>query len=121
MTNIIGKIPTGRRATTLYATHSGTSPRAAARDVGPVVYAIRMKDGIIKIGHTTSIYERALALGGLNALLALRAGTLDDEQAIHRALQPYRARAIEYYYPVPEVLAVVNEMRVAMQMDPITS
>lgn len=112
--------PTGRLASARYASHTDKTPRKLARDVGPVVYAIRTKDGLIKIGHTANIYERALGLGGLKSILALRPGTYDDEQAIHRSLIAHRAKAREYYHPAPEVLAVVNEMRAGNRMDPIT-
>ena len=78
--------------------------------LGPVVYAIQTGD-LIKIGHTTNLAKRAAVLGGYSNLLAWRPGTLDDEQAIHASLHGVAVRGREYYPAVPQVLAVVNEMR----------
>lgn len=110
-----------RRVNTLYATTSSTTPRALAQHVGPVVYAYRMWDGVIKIGHTKHVLNRISHYGPMSGLLALRAGTVEDEKAIHRALIQHRARAHEYYHPTAEVLAVVNEMRAAMRLEPLSA
>ena len=99
-----------------------TSAAQAARDVGPVVYAFRTQDGLIKFGFSANIYNRLGALGGgLRGLLALVPGTFDDEQAIHRAMAEHRARGREYYHPTPAVLALVNEMRARNRQEPITA
>lgn len=104
---------------TRFETARRTSVRALSADVGSVVYAARLSDGTIKIGYTADIYKRMAKLGGMSAILALKPGGLDEEQAIHRTLTEYRAHGHEYYHPVPEVLAVVNEMRMAYGMSPI--
>jgi len=98
-----------------------TSLTRIAKECPPVVYAFRTRDGLIKIGHTKDIAQRAGSLGGgLRSLLALKPGTYADEQEIHRSLKGRAARGREYY-PAddPAVLAVVNEMRAAMGFEPI--
>lgn len=86
---------------------------------GPTVYAMRLPDGVIKIGHSAHLADRRTALQG--EMLAVRFGDRDDEQAIHATLIPYRHHGHEYYHPTPEVLAVVNEMRAAFGLDAIAS
>ena len=75
-----------------------------------VVYALRLLDGTIKIGCTRDLPKRRTAYDR-SEILAFRFGSLEDEQAIHAALVPHRARGREYYHPTPEVLAVINDMR----------
>lgn len=97
------------------------SPSAIARDVGPVIYAIRQPGGIIKIGHTTRIANRIASLGGWQHLLALKPATRADELELHRTLRAHVNHGREYYNPTPEVLGVVNDMRSAMRLDPIAA
>ena len=93
-----------------------------ARDCGPVIYAVRHKDGAIKIGFTTNVYNRMRTLGcGLDDLLALVPGTLEQEQDIHSGLVAYRHHAHEYYHPHEQVLAVVNQMRATFDLKPIAA
>lgn len=89
-----------------------------SREVGPALYAIYMPDGLMKIGYSQNVIARVRALGG--EVLAIRSGTYEEEQEIHRGLKQYRAKKREYYYPVPAVVAVVNEMRAMVHLDPIT-
>lgn len=90
--------------------------------LGEVVYAIRTKDRLIKIGHTTNLATRRRHFSSRpKDLLAFAPGTLDDEQTIHAALTPFRARGHEYYHPVPEVLTVVNEMREDLGLSPLVA
>lgn len=92
-----------------------------ARECGPVVYAARLADGVIKIGFTKNIGDRLRYLGcNFEGLLALVPGTLDDERAIHARLVAHRARGREYYHPVPEVLDAVNIMRATFGIEPLT-
>lgn len=77
----------------------------------PMVYAMRLTDGIIKIGCSRDVASRRKCVGADAEILAFRFGDEVDEQAIHETLIPHRARAWEYYHPTPEVLAVVNDMR----------
>ena len=74
-----------------------------------VLYALRLEDGVIKIGCTKNLANRASGLHG--NILGFRPGDFDDEKAIHDDLKAHRARGREYYHPRPEVLAVVNDMR----------
>ena len=107
----------------------GTSRRKAMAMVGAVVYAARLADGTIKIGHTEHFADRLRYLqrytGQDVELLAFRPGTYEDEQAIHASLVPHRVditpQAREYYSPAPEVMAVVNDMRATLDMPPLAA
>lgn len=110
--------------------HPGRLSRRKIMDaLGPVVYAVRLTDGTVKIGHTRRFGDRLRALKHYSGqdveLLAFRPGTYNDEQAIHEALAPHRVelteRAREWYHPTPEVMAVVNEMRGELNMPPIAA
>ena len=88
----------------------------------PVVYAVRMADGIIKIGCSRNLAQRRRSIGPESEVLGFRFGDEADEAEIHERLAPHRARAIEYYHPTPEVLAVVNGLRSdgAIPLPPLT-
>jgi hypothetical protein len=87
------------------------SPRRLAQDVGPVVYYIRTDTGLIKIGFTRDIATRRYNLcHGWDQLLAVTAGTLAYEQTEHERWAPHRATG-EYYYPAPELMAHINNLR----------
>lgn len=88
-----------------------------SREIGPALYALYMDDGLMKIGYSQDVILRVRKLGG--EVLAIRSGTYEEEQEIHRGLKAYRAKRREYYYPVPAVIAVVNEMRAIVHLDPI--
>ena len=98
---------------------------AALRQLGPVVYALRLSDGVIKIGFTRNLESREHGVrrqsGNATELLAFQPGTYDDEQAIHARLTEHVAHGREYYHPVPEVLAAVNEMRDALNMPQLSA
>ena len=89
--------------------------------LGSVVYAARLADGKIKIGHTERFGHRLRYLKAYTGqdveLIGFRLGSYEDEQAIHASLIEHRAQGAhyaqsrEYYEAVPEVLAVVNDMR----------
>jgi hypothetical protein len=91
----------------------------AMRAVGPVVYAVRVRD-LIKIGHTTDLAARTNALQA-SEVLALIPGTYEDEQQLHRRLAEHVHHGREWYYPTPGVLAVVNEMREQLGQDPLAA
>ena len=109
----------------------GLQRATALRLLGPVVYAARLADGTIKIGWTERFDLRLHWLKHHAQqdveLLAFRSGTYDDEQEIHRSLAAFRAQVDhvehprEYYHPVDEVLAVVNDMRADLNMPPIAA
>jgi len=90
---------------------------AAKRSLGPVIYALRLDDGVIKIGFTTDLSDREITVRRQSGsehseVLAFRLmGTYEDEQDIHAGLISHRAYGWEYYHPTPEVLDVVNAMR----------
>lgn len=87
-----------------------------------VIYAIRCPDGLIKIGHTTDLQNRRRHFDSdPTAILAVKPGTYDDEQAAHDALRESCARGREYYRPTPEVLAFVNEIRSGYGLESIAA
>jgi hypothetical protein len=92
----------------------------ALRALGSVVYAARLPDDIIKIGYTTDLATRLLALGA-DDILAFKPGSYADEQQLHRALVEHRHHGREHYHPTPEVLAVINDMRDLLGLDPIAA
>ena len=96
------------------------SLRDVASDVGPVLYAVRV-NGMIKIGFTRDVYERVRKYGNIRNILALKPGSLADETALHRSLRAHCAKGREYYHPAPEVIALVNEWRSALNFDPISA
>jgi hypothetical protein len=95
--------------------------RAAAIDavIGDrsVVYAIRLADGIIKIGCTSNFRKRRRDFGAATRLLGFQFGEVADEKRIHTQLRQHRARGREYYHPVPEVMDIVNSMRQSLGID----
>lgn len=97
--------------------------RAAAIDavIGDrsVVYAIRLADGVVKIGCTSNFRRRRRDFGAATKLLAFQFGDAADEREIHRRLRQHLARGREYYHPAAEVIAVVNEMREKWNLPPI--
>lgn len=105
---------------------TSVSRTAALQLLGSVVYAARLADGTIKIGWTTQLHDRLRYLTCYTKqdaeLLAFKPGDYDDEQSIHRALVAHRLEGRrEYYRPTAEVLAVVNEMRSALNMPPLAA
>ena len=92
------------------------SRAAALRALGEVVYAVRCGD-VIKIGHTANL---AIRVNHLHAdeVLAFVPGTRDDEQQLHARLADHGHHGREWYYPTPGVLAVVNEMRERLGLEP---
>ena len=93
--------------------------------LGSIIYAARLDDGVIKIGWTQRFGDRLRCLRHHDQLgielLAFRAGTHDEEQAIHAALVDHVHHGREYYHPAHEVLTVVNDMRAALNMPPVAA
>lgn len=93
--------------------------------MGSVIYAARLADGTIKIGWTRHFGHRLRFLKSQNQqeveLVGFRFGDREAEQAIHASLVAHRARGREYYHQTAEVLAVVNEMREALNMPPLAA
>jgi len=96
--------------------------RAALAALGPMVYAVRLPDGIIKIGFSANPASRITRFGPRSQVqvLAIAPGwTLADEQAIHARLRSHVASGREYYHPTVEVLAEVNTMREQVGRGPL--
>lgn len=91
--------------------------RTLLNSLGSVLYAVRLPDGLIKIGYTTNLNNRLLKLKS-QKLLAFRFGDRADETAVHQSLSSHCARGREYYHPAPDVLAVVNRWRVDLGLPP---
>lgn len=101
-------------------TRSSSITRICA-DLPPVIYFISTDDGLIKIGYTTDLFARKQWFGkGWERLLAITAGSLEDEAALHQKFIEHRAKRREYYHPHPDILSHINELRTAMHVDPIT-
>jgi hypothetical protein len=105
--------------------HSTRGPRTRGRigeldSVGPCIYAVRMADGLIKIGWSGHPGERTSRLAGINNILGIRLGaTREDENEIHRRLDGHAVRGREWYADTPAVREVVNAMRAEMGMPPL--
>ena len=88
---------------------------------GELLYAARMPDGVIKIGWTANLQRRAAAFPAGFQFLAIKPGTRADELAVHRSLAGHAVQGREWYPPIPEVLAVVNDWREALGREPIAA
>ena len=75
----------------------------------PMIYALELDDGTIKVGCTTDLAHRRSQLGG--DLIGFKFGDFDEEADIHRSLRASRAHGREYYGRTAEVLEFVNELR----------
>lgn len=104
------KPTSGGTAITADATDPMTRTQAL-KDFPPAIYAVRLHDGLVKIGWSRSLANRLGSYGKDSELLGLMPGTLADEKQLHARLAPHRARLREYYHPAPEVLAEVNTLR----------
>lgn len=92
--------------------------RALVGDAPSVIYAVRMPDGIIKIGCTTNLVRRRYGYYDAE-ILAFRPGDLAEEKAIHASLAEHLVRGREWYKPVPAVLDVVNDLRGHFNLEPL--
>lgn len=103
------------------------SRRAAAIQyhevVGNVLYALRFKDGTIKLGCTGRIDSRLAHFyhidGCTPEVLAIKPGSFEDEQAVHGLLVDHLDHGREWYRPDPEVWAVINGWRTDVGMEPL--
>jgi len=104
----------------------GDTRRSMMNSLGSIVYAARLADGTVKIGWTQHLHDRLRYLkhhdGQGVEMLAFRFGTYDDEQAIHAGLVAHRIEGRrEYYHPTADVLAIVNQMRTDLGLDPLAA
>jgi hypothetical protein len=91
-----------------------------ARSLPPVVYFLRMEDGIIKIGWTGQLGTRISQLGRTwTDILAILPGSLADEKAMHAEFAEHLAHHKEYFHPAPRLLAKVNLIRQGAGVEPI--
>lgn len=84
---------------------------------GPVVYFVRTQS-MIKIGHTDNIAKRLTYLRDFpdftwTNLLAVVAGDRAYERSLHKRFRVHRVKGHEYYAPVPELIELINELRIA--------
>jgi hypothetical protein len=94
-----------------------------------MVYAARLPDGVIKIGCTSNFYGRQGAIATVSRVARsdvqiigfVPGGTFEDEDRYHKRLKPYLHHGKEYYHPVAEVLAAVNEMRAMLNLEPLVA
>jgi hypothetical protein len=91
----------------------------AALDGQRLVYAARVQDGLIKIGCTAHLYHRLINIKG--ELLGFMFGGYDDERALHRTLQADLHHGREWFHPTPAVMAVVNDLRADLGLEPIAA
>lgn len=86
-----------------------------------LIYAVRTKDDLIKIGASADLVTRLDHIkGGTAELLAMKPGTRADEREIHQSLTGHAAEGREYYLPTPSVIKVVNAMRAPLGLEPYT-
>lgn len=96
----------------------------AGKALGPVLYAVRLDDGVIKIGCTINLLKRVATIRSTEhsttvELLAFMPGDVAAELALHRQLTAHRARGREYYRATAEVMAAVDRMRATVGMEPL--
>lgn len=85
----------------------------------PLIYAMELADGTIKIGCTRDLARRRSQLDG--ELLGFKFGDFDEERAIHRSLAASCIRAREYYSRTPQVVAFINELREPFDLEPLAA
>lgn len=91
---------------------------AAARDLGPVIYGVLTKDGLIKLGYTTDLWNRlynyGIGMRNPKRLLMVKPGTLADEQIIVGRFAAHVVHGREYFRPAREILDYINSVRAEM-------
>lgn len=117
-----GRNPTGFIVGTNRVPVTGRSnaPSALVNDIGPIIYFGR-RNGLIKIGFTSGWLESRMKRAGLHwpDLIAIRPGTLAEEQALHQQLRPHLARGREWYTPCAEIYDLVDEIRAGYRLPPV--
>lgn len=93
--------------------HTYSTPIQICRDeLPPVVYFIGTDDGLVKIGHTTQLHLRKGKFGpGWARVLAVVPGTRADESAMHELHSAHLAHGREWFYPHPDLIAHIDEIR----------
>jgi len=78
------------------------------------VYALITRHGAVKIGVSRDLAnrKRKIEFGGTDHFVGFMPGDYQAEQRIHASLTQHRIPGTrEYYYPVPEILPAINQMR----------
>lgn len=88
----------------------------AARD--EVVYYVQIGDHI-KIGYTSRLKQRMNAYPATRKLLATEPGSYQDELARHQQFRHLLAAGNEWFHPGLDLIAHINELRVADGAAPI--
>lgn len=102
-----------------YERHGKREALLALQQGRPMVYAARVEDGLIKIGCSIDIYRRMIQLRG--ELLGFMFGDLDDERMIHETLAADLNHGREWFNPTPAVMAVVNDLRAGLGLEPLAA
>jgi hypothetical protein len=96
------------------------SLRSLCNDLPPVVYFIRTRDGLIKIGHTINFYDRKTAFDkGWLHILAIIPGSRQAEADMHKRFAEHLAQGREYFHPAPELIDHINEIRASLGVGPV--
>lgn len=95
--------------------------KQAMSELPPVVYAARLRDGLVKIGWSSNLHPRLARFGPGTTLLGFRPGTRADELALHKQLADHVHHGREWYNPTPAVWAVVNDMRSDLGLEPVAA
>lgn len=91
-----------------------------ARSLPPVVYFMRTRDDLIKIGYTTDLSQRKRHFGsGWDHVLAVKPGNREDEKELHRRFAQHLARGEEYFRPARPIIDYINTLRLALGVKPI--
>lgn len=89
-----------------------TSRTRLLRELGPVIYYLRVGP-LVKIGYTGNLAGRLNNYPPDTKLLAWRTdATPEMEREIHASLTAHGAARREWYYPTPEIIAVINQARI---------
>jgi len=99
---------------------AGTSLKLLSETLPPVVYYLRNREDLIKIGWTANLAQRRHWHGvPWSNILAITPGTLRDERTIHFRFARYVARGVEYYYPVAPMFDHIDRVRAAVGLSPM--
>jgi hypothetical protein len=100
--------------------------RLAYAEMGDVVYYVRRRDGLIKIGHSASLLRRMQSLNVRQKdILALEPGGSAREGQMHLKFAACNVRGpnlgVEHFTLTPELLAHINSIREQMGTFPVAA
>lgn len=106
--------------TTIGRSAAGPSLKLLSETLSPVVYYLRNREDLLKIGWTANLAQRRHWHGvPWSHILAITPGTLRDERTIHFRFARYAARDVEYYYPVAPMFDHIDQVRAAIGLSPM--